>query len=265
MHVILVSIQLGQFAHVTNYVSKAEQTPDELEPIVIAKLRAAAGIAYLETKKYKLAARKFLETGPELGSNYSEVIAPQDVAVYGALCALASFDRSDLKSKVVDNINFRNFLELVPEVRELVNDFYSSRYGSCLEHLEKLKPNLLLDIHLHEHLETLYKDIRHKAIIQYTLPFISVDLNTMADAFKTSVSMLEKELAALITENKINARIDSHNKILYARHADQRNATFQRALQTGSEFERDVKAMLLRANLMKHDFNQRSVSGQRKM
>ncbi|CAM0870445.1 unnamed protein product [Alopecurus aequalis] len=265
MNVILVSIQLGQFAHVTNYVSKAEQTPDPLDALIMPKLKAAAGLAYMETKKYKLAARKFLETGPELGSNYSEVIAAQDVAVYGALCALASFDRSDLKSKVIDNINFRNFLELVPEVRELVNDFYSSRYGSCLEHLEKLKPNLLLDIHLHEHLETLYKDIRHKAIIQYTLPFISVDLNTMADAFKTSVSMLEKELAALITDNKITARIDSHNKILYARHADQRNATFQRALQTGSEFERDVKAMLLRANLMKHDFNQRNFSGPRKM
>jgi len=72
-----------------------------------------------------------------------------------------------------------------------------------LGHLEKLKPNLLLDIHLHGHVETLYTDIRHKAIIQYTLPFISVDLNTMATAFKTSVSMLEKELAALITENKI--------------------------------------------------------------
>ena len=80
---------------------------------------------------------------------------------------------------------------------------YFSRYGSCLGHLEKLKPNLLLDIHLHGHVETLYTDIRHKAIIQYTLPFISVDLNTMATAFKTSVSMLEKELAALITENKI--------------------------------------------------------------
>lgn len=265
MNVILVSIELGQFAHVTNYVSKAEQTPDTLDGIPLAKLRAAAGLAYLKTKKYKLSARKFLETGPELGSNYSEVIAPQDVAVYGALCALASFDRSDLKSKVIDNVNFRNFLELVPEVRELVNDFYSSRYGSCLEHLEKLKPNLLLDIHLHEHLETLYKDIRHKAIIQYTLPFLSVDLNTMADAFKTSVSLLEKELAALITENKIQARIDSHNKILYARHADQRNATFQRALQTGNEFETDVKAMLLRANLIRHDFNQRAASGQRKI
>ena len=87
-------------------------------------------------------------------------------------------------------------------------NLHGSRYGSCLEHLEKLKPNLLLDIHLHEHLEALYKDIRHKAIIQYTIPFISVDLNTMADAFKTSVSMLEKELAALITDNKIKVLED---------------------------------------------------------
>lgn len=29
------------------------------------------------------------------------------------------------QSKVIDNINFRNFLELVPEVRELIHDFYA--------------------------------------------------------------------------------------------------------------------------------------------
>lgn len=58
-------------------------------------------------------------------------------------------------------------------------------------------------MHLHGHIETLYKDIRHKAIIQYTFPFISVDLNLMAVAFQTSVSLLEKELAALIIDNKI--------------------------------------------------------------
>ncbi|XP_008799523.1 COP9 signalosome complex subunit 1 isoform X2 [Phoenix dactylifera] len=258
LNVILVSIELGQFMHVSNYVSKAEQTPDTLDPVTVAKLRCAAGLAYLEAKKYKLAARKFLETGPELGNNYAEVIAPQDVATYGGLCALSSFDRTELKNKVIDNINFRNFLELVPEVRELIHDFYASRYASCLEYLENLKPNLLLDIHLHDHVETLYTQIRHKAIIQYTHPFISVDLHTMADAFKTGVAGLEKELEALITDNQIQARIDSHNKILYARHADQRNATFQRVLQTGVEFERDARAMLLRANLIKHEYNQRA-------
>lgn len=35
---------------------------------------------------------------------------------------------SMLQAKVIDNISFRNFLELVPEVRELINDFYS-RYA----------------------------------------------------------------------------------------------------------------------------------------
>lgn len=257
LNAILVSIEMGQFSHVTSYVNKAEQTPEALDPVIVAKLRCAAGLAHLEAKKYKLAARKFLEVGPELGNHYSEVIAPQDVATYGGLCALATFDRTELKNKVIDNINFRNFLELVPEIRELINDFYSSHYASCLNYLGNLKANLLLDIHLHDHVETLYNDIRHKALIQYTLPFVSVDLNMMANAFKTSVAGLQKELEALITNNQIQARIDSHNKILYARHADQRNATFQRVLQTGSDFDRDVRSMLLRANIIKHDFNQK--------
>ncbi|CAN6566230.1 unnamed protein product [Malus baccata var. baccata] len=254
----LVSIEMGQFTHVTSYITKAEQIPDALDPVTVAKLRCAAGLAHLESKKYKLAARKFLETGPELGNHYNEVIAPQDVATYGGLCALATFDRMELKNKVIDNLNFRNFLELVPEVRELINDFYSSHYASCLDYLGNLKANLLLDIHLHDHLETLYGQIRHKALIQYTHPFVSVDLHMMANAFKTDVAGLEKELEALITDNQVQARIDSHNKILYARHADQRNATFQRVLQTGNEFDRDVKSMLLRVNLIKHEHNLRA-------
>lgn len=35
-----------------------------------------------------------------------------------------------LQNKVIDNTNFRNFLELVPEVRELINDFYSRQVGA---------------------------------------------------------------------------------------------------------------------------------------
>jgi COP9 signalosome complex subunit 1 len=55
---ILVSIEMGQFSHVSSYVSKAEQGTDTLDPITISKLRCAAGLANLEAKKYKLAARK---------------------------------------------------------------------------------------------------------------------------------------------------------------------------------------------------------------
>ena len=82
-----------------------------------------------------------------------------------------------------------------------------SRYASCLGYLQKLKPELSLDIHLHDHVDALYEQIRHKALIQYTTPFISVDLTRMAASFKTNVAGLEKELAALIMENQIQVII----------------------------------------------------------
>jgi len=56
---------------------------------------------------------------------------------------------------------------------------------------------------LHPHVESLYDQIRQKALIQYTHPFLSVDLNMMANAFKTTVAGLQKELESLITDNQI--------------------------------------------------------------
>jgi len=253
LSIIRVSIEMNNYAHVANYVGKAEQTPDVNDPSVQAKLKVCSGLANLESKKYKIAAQKFIETSFNL-ADFTNVIAPQDVAIYGGLCALSTFDRSELKKKVIDNTVFRNFLELVPEMRELINDFYSSRYASCLNYLEKLKPELQLDIHLHDHAESLYQKIRNKALIQYFSPFISIDLSTMAASFNTSVQGLEKELAKLIMDGSIQARIDSHNKRLYARHTDQRSSTFQNAVKVGDDFQRNSTALLLRVNLMRNDF-----------
>ena len=108
---------MGNFTHVANYITKAESTPDTSDAVVLTgQLKVAAGLAHLEGKKYKQAARKFLEASPELGTSFSDVMSQQDVATYGGLCALASYDRAELKAKLIDNSPFRAFLELVPEV-----------------------------------------------------------------------------------------------------------------------------------------------------
>lgn len=258
LNVIRVSIELGNYVHVNNYISKAEQTPEvQKDPVVAGKLKAAAGLAFLQSKKYKQAARRFTEVPNEMGAQYQDVLSAQDVAVYGGLCALASFDRYELRTHVINNVSFRDYMEVNPEVRELVHDFHGSRYASCLSHLTRLRPMLELDLHAHTHLDTLYDAIRSKALVQYTTPFTSVNLLTMAEAFKTDVSGLERELAELIQSNQIQARIDSHNKVLYARHADQRKATFHSALRTAEQYLGDSKALLLRANLLKYDFAQK--------
>lgn len=48
---------------------------------------------------------------------------------------------------------------------------------------------------------------------QYFSPYVSADMNKMAQAFNTTVAALEDELTQLILEGLINARIDSHSKV----------------------------------------------------
>ena len=78
LNIIRVSIHMGNFTHVANYITKAESTDSSgSDPVLMAQLRVSAGLGQLEAKKYKLAARKFLETNPELGSSFHEIVSPQ--------------------------------------------------------------------------------------------------------------------------------------------------------------------------------------------
>jgi COP9 signalosome complex subunit 1 len=45
----------------------------QADAVTAAKLKAAAGLAYLDNRRYKLAARAFVEVSPELGTSYSDV------------------------------------------------------------------------------------------------------------------------------------------------------------------------------------------------
>ncbi len=75
--------------------------------------------------------------------------------------------------------------------------------------------------------------IRSKALVQFTEPFTSLNLAHAAAALNTDVPGVQGELETLISRGEINALIDSHNGVLYARRRDQRGATFQDAIAAG--------------------------------
>ena len=58
-----------------------------------------------------------LQVPNEMGAQYHDVLSAQDVAIYGGLCALASFDRQELRNHVINNISFRDYMEVNPEVK----------------------------------------------------------------------------------------------------------------------------------------------------
>lgn len=271
MNVIKVSIFMRNWPHVQAYVQKAEAVPDVFDVQsgssnekvkrsnlgTLAKLKCAAGLAELAQKQYEQAAKLFLNTQFD-HCDYTDVLSLHDIAMYGGLCALATFDREELHKKVLSSSSFKLFLELEPQLRDILQQFYNSKYAICLQKLDQIKDNLLLDMFLSPHVNTLYSRIRSRALIQYFSPYVSADLNKMAHAFNSSVVDLEDELTKLILDGQISARIDSQNKVLYARDVDHRSSTFNKVIEAGETYQRRAKALLLRTVVIKSQIQVKS-------
>jgi len=142
-----------------------------------------------------------------------KILSPNDVATYGGLCALAFFDRDDLKTKFLDSIDFKAYLELEPHIKEAAEAFYSARYSTTFEILERYRPDYIADIYLSQAVDLIYKEIRQKALVQAFSPYSTLELATLATPFNTPVQQLATEVVELIENGKINARLDSQKMV----------------------------------------------------
>ena len=77
----------------------------------------------------------------------------------------------------------------------------------------------------------------------------------MSVSFNTSTNALEEELINLILDGQIQGRIDSKNKILYAKDVDQRSVTFEKSIEMGKEYQKRTKAVILRSLIMKYNIS----------
>ncbi|KAI7849971.1 26S proteasome subunit RPN7-domain-containing protein [Circinella umbellata] len=256
LRVIQVNIDQENFTHVSSYVARAEATPNlPKKDLIQGKLESCRALISLhQYEPYVHVANALMNVSFEMNNTFNSVLSANDIAIYGTLCALASYSRQELRTKVMSNSAFKSYLELEPQMREMIDTFYESKYATCLELLESYRNDFLLDIHLAPHIPKLFKLIREKAMVQYCIPFSTVDLNRMATAFHTTVTILQNELTELIgRDHRIAARIDSHQKILYAKKRDQRHRALKQSMQAGIEYEKSSKALMLRLKLLGAD------------
>ena len=268
-HVVIMKLRLlnvsidqrNWVAVQTNVASIRQANPKsvELEKIA-AKLSAAMGLSHMGLGNYREAAREFLNTDPRMAGakpddpadeeSYSEVMTPNDVAVYGGLCALASMSRDELQKKVLDNTSFRNYLELEPQIRRAISFFVAGKYSSCLAILNNYKPDYLLDIHLQQHVDGIYSEVRTKAIRQYFIPFSHVTLSALASAFDTDEPTIEAELTSMIKKGQLGARIDLVDRVLLARKSNPRSKVHADALATTKDYADTAHLRLMRMEIL---------------
>ncbi|CAO3631023.1 unnamed protein product [Cunninghamella echinulata] len=258
---IKTQLEARHYPNVYTYIVRAESTPQIPDKInTISRLKCYNAISSLfvtdsNSNRYTTISNA-LTQGVALESSHllNDIMAPNDVAIFGGLCALASLNRRQLQDLLSNNVSFKGYLELEPQIREIMDLFQSSKYSSCFALLDKYRNDWKLDLYLNSHVDNIIQCIREKAIVQYCIPYSSIDMNRMAFAFNTTVDNLELDLIRLIGQNgKISARIDSHEKILYANQKNQRKQAFDQSLSLGKDYEKSAKALMLRLNLLKAD------------
>ncbi len=220
-HLIDVAIEQKNWIVVSSNVAKVKQviTPADAEDKSLQPyLCAAEGLSNMDNGDYYAAALQFLQADAGMGLGCNTIISPNDIATYGGLCALATMDRNELQKKVLENSNFRTYLELEPHIRRAISFFVNSRYSACLSILEAYRTDYWLDIHLQKHVDELYHLVRSKSIVQYFIPFSCVTLDSLNAAFAAPGKTVEKELSLMIARKELDARIDTQNRVGICHH-----------------------------------------------
>ncbi|KAJ3442630.1 cop9 signalosome complex subunit [Anaeramoeba flamelloides] len=249
---IKTAMEGKSYSHISSYLNAAQKQSEDLEISTNGILKTINGLLQLTSREFKTAAHQFIHAPGKNTFEYPEIFTSLDIGIYGGFLSLATFNRRELKRNILDNEYFKNYLELVPEMRDIIYNFYESNYAAFVEGLEKIKPQLLLDQYLSSHVERLYIRIREKAIVQYFSPYLTVDMKKMAKDFGTSLELIEIEISNLIAEDKLAGKIDQKNKILHGTRINKRSQTFQEVLNFGKDYRRKTRALLLRANLIQN-------------
>ena len=126
---------------------------------------------------------------------------------------MAFFDRDELKGRLLDNSEFKAYLELEPHIREAAQAYYSARYSVTLRILDRYKPDFLADLFLSAHVDILYKEIRQKALVEAFYPYSTIELTTLSSLFTIPVNDLAAEVVQLIENGRIKARLDCQNNV----------------------------------------------------
>ena len=254
LNLIKVCIHQGDFKIALTHVSRCSSiaTHTSVSTAQRTSVHCLAGLVHLGLGKFAEAAKSFLLAILEDEWHLSDVLSASNVAIYGGLCALAEFCRSDLQKYVLSSSGFKMFLEFEAPIRDALVSFHQSKYSDCLRILEEMRPTLLLDIFLSKHVEKLYSMIRQRAIKQYFQPYKCVSLCKMSTAFNTTAERMEDEVVDMLLSGQIKGKVDTLAKVLHASNVNTRTEAFLQVATLSDDCDYAARLLVVHAAAVRH-------------
>lgn len=208
------------------------------------------GICSIDNSNYKTATEYFLRTA---GENSQELACNSDLAAYISICALASMDRKTISNEVTQSKAFITYSEEEPKFIELLECFLTCKFNRLIQILEDIRKQMLLDVYIGKYMTNLCDEIKSRCLIQFMKAFKKIRISELAVNFVCSEMDIEEKLAKLISDGKIDARIDAHQKTVMSRQVDEKNKVNRTVLNVAKSFMHNTQLVLLRMSMLKAD------------
>lgn len=219
----------------------------------LAKIHCITALAHMKAGEYLQAALKFACISQTLTNQFHNVIAPEDIALYGSILGLASMDRNALRSMIIESNTFQQRLELLPKMRDSLRYFERADYGQGLRLLYSMESEMRLDLHLGPHVDNLFSKIKERCMVLYFYPYSCVSLKTMGECFFMTLTEVEEAVEKLILEGRIKeARINAKDNTLIRRDqtVEKRGKLMRKVKRMGNRIMGEAECMMIRLSCL---------------
>jgi len=195
------------------------------------RLKVYDGLHKLMIREFKVAANLFLESIATFTSY--ELFSFKRFTFLTVLMSVVSLDRVSLKTKVINSPEILSVIDEIPALGDFLNCLYQCHYSKFFSALATITDAAKDDRYLNSHYAYFCREMRIVAYTQILESYISVTLESMANAFGVSVAFLDRELSRFISAGRLNCKIDKVSNIVETTRPDSKNAKYLATIKQG--------------------------------
>lgn len=233
------------------YATEADARDQNKDTAMSNRIKIMEGMGFLMQDNYRRAAISLSQVNLSDTQEVNNLLTPSDIAFYITLSSLLVLNRKEMRENIISSSKFKSLLDSVPEISDILEHFLNGRYMEFQKSMDNFKFYMQFDPFFGHKIDTVIEKIRKKALVQYVTPYKIIDLREIAKAFNISLEKIEEEIAELIVSKQIQAKIDSHSKLLYSRKENEMINSYNEAIELGDMFIKQTEQALLRVQLLK--------------
>lgn len=229
-------------------VAKDQDNPTSVQQTQL--LTSLIALSYLGMGKYEKVCSWLWEHPIADHDVINHLASSRDMAFYATISGIQYYTRKEFKENVYAMGQFKLLVEQFPDIELLGKSYINFDFETYFKLLNSFYHEFKADPHIGASVFGLIENCKKGVMITYIVPYKGkVDLAEMATSFGMTTEEIEFSISNLIVEGDVKGRIDSYNKVLHKQDDNYGMKSFEKALEAGGSFLKNVEILLNKYHL----------------